>query len=65
MSAILTVPELTTCFRSEAHRTLHSINVSSLSSVVAVVDAAQVPDLRIELLTIRPGPPSSRWQLGR
>jgi hypothetical protein len=34
MCAILTVPELTSCFRSEAHRTLHSINVSSLSSVL-------------------------------
>eukprot|EP01043_Picozoa_sp_COSAG02_P049012 COSAG02_NODE_4881_length_4866_cov_17.494860_2_plen_38_part_00 len=35
MCAILTVPELTACFRSKAHRTLHSINVSSLFSVVS------------------------------
>eukprot|EP01046_Picozoa_sp_COSAG06_P024732 COSAG06_NODE_2034_length_7781_cov_9.499089_3_plen_68_part_00 len=67
MCAILTVPELTSCFRSEAHRTLHSINVSGLSSAATVVDDAQVPDKSIELpvLVLRPGPPSSRWQLVR
>ena len=38
MCAILTVPELTAHCRSEAHRTLHAINVrSGLSSVTIVL----------------------------
>lgn len=40
MFFMLTVPELTACFRSTKHRTLHSINVSSPNSACTLIPRA-------------------------